>query len=314
MPASAAAPPSAPPSAPNGSLRVHYLSVGQGDATVWELPGGGVVVYDCGPRVGVGEENPVVAFLAERLSVARGARVHALVASHGHLDHVGGCAGVFEAFEIGHVYDAWFDGADVPASYASFRDAARMEGAVLHTPAPSGSLDGERVFARGDVLDLPEAARAAGVRAQILWPGEAASSWDAIAERSLVVRLSLGEASWCFQGDIEAAQERAIASSAPGEIACDAVLVGHHGSRSASSAEWLAALSPSIAVVSFGENSFGHPTSEALCRVQQAGARVFATHRLGTVTVESDGVAPLVALPAGAETLDYCAPGASYWP
>ena len=136
-------------------------------------------------------------------------------------------------------------------------------------------------------------------------------SWDEIAESSLVVRLTHGSSSFCFQGDIETAQEAALARM-PDDLSCDALLVGHHGSRQASSAAWLARAQPEHAIASFGANAYGHPTSEALCRLQQAGATVYATHRAGTIVAASEGAG--VRVEAAAETLDYCAAGASYWP
>lgn len=71
-------------------LRVHFVDVGQGDGVVWKLPGGGFAVYDCGPPVAGAAGNPVVARL-RALGLPPGGTLHALVASHGHLDHVGGC-------------------------------------------------------------------------------------------------------------------------------------------------------------------------------------------------------------------------------
>jgi competence protein ComEC len=282
-----------------GALDVWYVNVGQGDGMAWRLPDGSFLVYDCGPPVGAGETNPIVAQL-RALGLADGGHLFALIASHGHLDHIGGCEEVLDTFAVDNLYDTWYEGSDAPASYARFRDEVRAEGGALHT--------GSR---QGDTIALPAAAHAAGARLEVLWPAEAATDWDRIAGASLVVRLTFGGTRFCFQGDIETAQEAALASSGR-DVACDVYAVGHHGSRQASSAAWLAAMGPRVAVVSFGENGYGHPTPEALCRVQQAGAQVYATHRVGTVHVRSDGATVMVS--QAPEARDYCAPGASYWP
>lgn len=289
-------PPVVTPPPANGTLRVHVLDVGQGDATLWELPDGSVVLYDCGPPVADAASSPVVRYLRDNLSRPPGSRLHALVASHGHLDHVGGCEEVLSEYSFAHVYDVGYEGADAPASYRRFQNQTRDDGAQLHT-MPFGGM----------VL-LPDNA---SVQARILWPASYDGDWDGIAEASIVVRLAHGESSFCFQGDIESAQERALAK-AEGDLSCDFYLVGHHGSRYASDAGWLAKMQPRLAAVSFGENDYGHPTSEALCRVQQAGAALYATHRNGAIVVESDG-AQLRVTRGAPETLDYCAAGASYW-
>lgn len=268
-------PPAATAPPVTGILRVHYVDVGQGDGTIWELPDGSIVVYDCGPAVANVSASPMVRHLRDALRRPEGSTIAAVIASHGHLDHVGGCDEVFEAYRVEHVYEAWYEGEDAPTSYRRFQDAIRAENATLHrfpdTLAPGS-------------LALPSA------KAEILWPRAfPPSSWDRIAERSLVVRVQHGATTFCFQGDIEARQEAELAAR------CDVYLVGHHGSRHASSAEWLARMGPSLAIVSSGENPYGHPTDEALCRVQQTGALLALTSESGTIIVESDGASVRIA-------------------
>jgi competence protein ComEC len=315
-PAPPATPPAAPPAPPappaKGILNVYFLDVGQGDAVLWELPDGSIVVYDCGPPVNATTANPVTRYLRERLLLGPGARLHALVASHGHLDHVGGCEEVLRDYQVAHVYETWYDGPDAPASYRRFRDQVRAEGAMVHTVRSTPALEGERLFHDGDLLDLPAAARNAGVRAEVLWPpGPGQADWDRIGEQSIVLRLSFGEQALCFQGDIEIDQEEELARRL-GSAGCTVLLAGHHGSRFASSAPWLAKVRPQHAVVSFGENAHGHPAPEALCRLQQAGAKVYLTHGLGNIAAITDG-GRLAIQPDRPEVQDYCAPGASYW-
>lgn len=272
-----------------GVLRVHYVAVGQGDAIVWELPGGGLVINDCGPPADDAEQNPLVRYLRDTLGRPPGARLVALVASHGHLDHVGGCEEVLALYDLESVYEAWYEGPDAPASYRRFQQEILAEKTTIHR-LPE--------LAPGIALAIP------GARATLLWPPAfAPGGWDAIAEASLVVRLEHGARSFCFQGDIEAQQEAQL------EGRCDVYLVGHHGSRHASSAGWLARMRPEISVVSFGENGYGHPHLEALCRVQQAGSAVYMTHRGGTVVIETDGVA-LRVLKGERATGDACSAGA----
>lgn len=280
------------PAAPLGTLRVHYLDVGQGDGVLWELPDGSLVVYDCGPPVEDAAQNPMVRYLRDALEKPEGSRLSALVASHGHLDHVGGCEEVLAAYDFERIYDTDYRGDDAPASYRRFREDIEADGATL-----VGLAD----IRPGAPLPLPSAT------ATFLWPpGLAPGGWDAIAESSLVVRLRHGATSFCFQGDIEEQQERQL------EGRCDVYLVGHHGSRYASSAPWLARMQPSVAVVSHGPNPYGHPAPEALCRVQQAGAQVHATAGAGAIIVESDGALvrvaqgePLASDPCQSPSLDH---------
>lgn len=297
----------APAPISNGPLRVHYVNVGQGDGTIWELPDGTLVVYDCGEGASSTDPNPMVVKL-RALGYQSGARIHALIASHGHLDHIGGCEGILSEYYVTHLYEAWYDGGDAPGSYTRFRDQVKSEGGTIHTLRDTTSVSGEVVLGQWEYLDLPADS---GVKAQLAWPATfATSDWESIAESSLVIRLTHGTTAFCFQGDIETAQENALASYSQ-DLSCDVHLVGHHGSKYASASSWLSKMDPEHAVVSFGTNSYGHPTSEALCRIQRVGATVYATHRAGDIAFASDGTT--VTTNATAETLNYCTVGVSYW-
>ena len=266
-----ATPGPATPAGAEGTLRVHYLQVGQGDAVVWELPDGAIAVYDCGPPVREGEENPLVRYLRDTLGKPAGTRLAVFVASHGHLDHIGGCEELFEAYDFEHLYEAWYEGADAPESYRRYQRDVDGETPMLHT-LPE--------IRPGAALALPSA------RATLLWPRAfAPGGWDEVAEASLVVRLEHGGTSFCFQGDIEDEQEAQL------DATCDVYLVGHHGSRTASSAAWLARMRPQVAVVSYGENPYGHPHPETLCRLADAGVPVYGTNVAGPVVIETDGTA-----------------------
>jgi competence protein ComEC len=293
-----------------GYFRVHYVNVTQGDGTIWEFPDGTLLVYDCGPAWSSPETNPVTRYLRDVLHRPFGSTLWGLVASHGHLDHIGGCQEVFSSYELEHVYDVWYQGNDRPQSYETFQEEATAEGAQLHTLLDDPHLDTDARFHQWDTLPLPATA---GVAVQILWPPDdyQGNDWDEIADNSLVLRASHGSVDFCFQGDIETAQENTLAGY-PQDLDCDVYLMGHHGSKYASGTTWLGKMHPQVAPVSFGENSYGHPTPEALCRVQQAGAKVYATGRLGNITITSGGDQVTVS-PDGPETKDYCAAGASYW-
>lgn len=288
-------------------MRVHYVNVGQGDGTIWELPDGTIVVYDCGDASSSADANPMVQKLRS-IGLAAGETIHALVASHGHLDHIGGCEEILSEYDVDHLYEAWYDGTDAPQSYTRFRDQLKAEGGTIHTLRDTTGLTGEVILDQWETLDLPASA---GVTATLLYPATfATSDWDNIAGSSLVIRLVHGSNAFCFQGDIETPQENTLAGY-PQNLSCEVYLVGHHGSKYASATNWLNKMDPEHAVASFGNNSYGHPTPEALCRVQTVGAKVYTTHRAGTITFVSDGTS--LATAATPETRNYCAAGTSYW-
>ncbi len=108
-------------------------------------------------------------------------------------------------------------------------------------------------------------------------------------DRAVLLRVELGLASVLLASDVEAAGERALlAAGVP--LAATVLKVGHHGAATSSSAAFLAAVRPAVAVVSVGaRNPYGHPDAGALARLAAAGARVYRTDRDGAVLLETDG-------------------------
>jgi competence protein ComEC len=106
---------------------------------------------------------------------------------------------------------------------------------------------------------------------------------------SLALLLDLGEVEALLAADIdEEAEADLLANGLP--LAAEVLKVAHHGSASGSSAAFLAAVQPGAAVLSVGENSYGHPAPETLRRLSAAGAQLWRTDLLGTVTLHSDGL------------------------
>ena len=108
---------------------------------------------------------------------------------------------------------------------------------------------------------------------------------------SLVLRVVHGKNSFLFTGDAEAAEENGIMKS-DAEIQSTVLKVGHHGSSASNGAEWLKAVSPSVAVISCGkDNEYGHPAADVLENLKKSGVTVYRTDLQGFLKVneEEDG-------------------------
>jgi competence protein ComEC len=247
-------------------LTVHFLDVGQGDAAVLRTPHGSWIVIDGGPRGRAGDagRRVVVPFLRKH-----GVRRVALVmVSHGHADHLGGLPSVIRTFRPLAVAEP-----GAPLGEPLYLEwLAEVEGSGARwTPARAG-----------DRLAVD------GVALEVLSPDD---RWVAAPldpnEHSLVVRVTYGAVSLLFAGDAGLPVEERIAGRV-GPV--DVLKVGHHGSRTATSAGWLAELDPAVAVISVGRgNRYGHPAPEVLERLAQAGVTVLRTDRAGTITLTTDG-------------------------
>jgi competence protein ComEC len=253
---------------------LHVLDVGQGDAVALRSPGGRWVLFDAGRvwRGGDAGRRTVVPYLR-----ARRGRLVAFVLSHAHADHVGGAATVLRALRPAQFVDAAF-----VLGSSAYRDAlgaARDAGVRWRRARPGDSL----------VVD--------GVVIEFLAPD---STWTASLDdpnsASVVASVRYGEVRFLLVGDAEAPEERWLLDRARTDTAlaarlrADVLKVGHHGSATSSTAPFVAAVAPRVALVSVGAgNQYGHPSADVIARLRGAGAAVVRTDLAGTVVVRTDG-------------------------
>ncbi|HJQ66477.1 MAG TPA: DNA internalization-related competence protein ComEC/Rec2 [Gemmatimonadales bacterium] len=250
----------------DGVLTVHFLDVGQGDAAVLRTPAGHWALIDGGPRTPQGDAGRRVV-----LPFLRRHGVNALslvVATHGDADHLGGLPAVIEALPPAVVLEPG-EPLGRPL-YLEFLADVERDRARWH-PARAG-----------DRVELD------GVTFQVLSPDSAWMTQPVdVNEHGVVLLVSYGATRLLFMADAGLPVEARLAGRV-GRV--DLLKVGHHGSRTATSEEWLDELSPARAVVSVGaHNTYGHPTPEVLERLGRHHVETLRTDRLGTITLTTDG-------------------------
>lgn len=238
---------------PPSALTVTFFDVGQGDAALVRTPEGGTILIDAGP-----DEQHVATRLA-----ALGVRgIDVAVASHAHADHVEGFAAVFARHPVGLLLDPGCPEEDSP-SYLRMLAAAEAEG--IEVAHPRG----------GEVVRL------GSLRIEVLGPD--GCSPGSTNDDSVVLRLRDGDATVLFPGDAEIPAQRDLLDDGD-PIAARVLKVPHHGSKT-SDPGFLAAVGSEVAIVSVGENDYGHPAPETLAALRDAGVRVVRTDLRGEVTV-----------------------------
>ena len=258
---------------PKGSLRVTFLDVGQGDAAIVDLPDGSAMMIDGGGLVGspvdVGER-----VVAPVLRARRRSSIALAVLSHPHPDHFGGLRRGLVAATLGALWDTGQGEAEtVGGEYAALLADLRARGVPVLRP---GEVCGARVVG--------------GARIEVLAPCPDLTLDRGPNDNSFVLRISYGERSFLFVGDAEHAEEADLTRAAPSALRSDVLKIGHHGSRTSTTASFLEAVAPSIAVISCGvRNRFGHPAPSTLATLATSRARVFRTDRDGAVTITTDG-------------------------
>lgn len=239
-----------------GAPQLTVLDIGQGDALLLRAPGHAVLV-DAGP-----EQARLLPMLADR-GVRR---LDAVVLSHAHPDHCGGLPAVIAHRRVGSVW----------ISPRRFRGACAQ--AVL-----------EACAAREVPIHLVRDGDAAVFGALSLRALVAGRTFKRAPENnaSVVLRLRAGRWTALLTGDVERDGEETLAER---EIAADILKVAHHGSRTSTSAAFLDAVRPRIALISCGRrNTFGHPHASVLENLRRAGVRTWRTDRSGAIEVGLGG-------------------------
>jgi competence protein ComEC len=258
---------------PIGLLRVTALDVGQGDATLVDLPSGALMLIDGGGFVG-SPVDPGERVLLPALRARRRSRIDVVVLSHPHPDHFGGLAAVLEKVPVGELWDTG-QGERFGAGpdYAHLLRVARAGNISVLRPA---ELCGSRALGGADV--------------QILAPCPAITEGRGANDNSLVIRIVHGTRSALFVGDAEEVEEHELVARYGPKLQSDLLKVGHHGSRTSSSTQFLEFVRPSVASVSSGmRNRFGHPHAEALERLQTRVSRVVRIDQTGSFVWVTDG-------------------------
>jgi len=251
----------------HGELRITFLSVGQGDSAVVEFPAGSVMVVD-GGGLGGSTFDVGARIVGPYLWSRRIARVDYLVGTHPQWDHYGGLQ--FLAENFGPI-EFWSSGAGSTApTYTRLLEALAARAV------------GERRWRGGDRLEVD------GVNVEFLSPGADAAGYG-INDRSLVMSLAYAGRRILLTGDIEAKGEAALLQRRPETLFSDVVKVPHHGSSTSSTAAFVAAVQPRLAVMSAGfGNRYGFPAPSVLGRYAASSSRVLRTDLDGAVEVRVD--------------------------
>jgi len=251
-----------------GELTVTFLDVGQGDSAVVRFPGGQVMVLDGGGSPD-GSFDPGEGIVAPYLWQAKRKRIDFLMNSHPHPDHLQGLLFLLDHFEVRRVWE----------------NGERWAGSEL----VEGFLKkaGERVETMGRGRRSREVD---GVRLEFLHPPLQRNNKPFFSgnDTSLVIRLTYGEVSFLFAGDVEAAAEEEILSTEV-DLRSTIIKVPHHGSKSSSTTPFLARIHPKFAVFSARGGTRGLPNPHIVKRYESMGTKIYRTDRDGAISFVTDG-------------------------
>ena len=246
-------------SIPNNSA-VYFLPVGQGDSSLIILETGEKILIDAGPSNQVQSELAKILPTYDRY-------LDLLIISHGDKDHIAGFVEILERYSVGAVIGT-----------------GRKNETEIYQSI-SAKIKAKQIPFLG--LKEKDSIQIGTVKLTILAPSEQEVFSGAQNEASLVLLLQNSTYNILYTGDIGEAVEKRIAQDYP-NLHVQVLKVAHHGSRFSSSEEFLANFHPEVAVISVGQNNYGHPAPETLARIRKYTANIFQTSNQQIVKIEAD--------------------------
>jgi competence protein ComEC len=240
-------------------LRVTFIDIGQGDSELIQLEDHAILI-DSGEY----EKRSVVIDTLKSLGVEK---LDYCIATHPHTDHMGSMSAVIEAFDVERVMMP--NATATTVAFERLLRAIQSKSLTIDRPAPGAVIE------------------AGGIKLQIFAPNS--EKYADVNNYSIVARLDYYDTSFLFTGDAEALSENEMLAKGF-DLDTDVLKIGHHGSSSSTSANFLDKVTPAMAVISCAAgNSYGHPHRETLAILDKAKVEVFRTDLLGTITITSDG-------------------------
>ena len=305
-----------PPPASGGELTIRILDVGpiNGDAILISSPAGKTVLIDAGDTT----KGKTVVDALKRYNIQQ---LDYFIATHPHPDHIGGVAEVFKAVKVLNVVDNGQQPSLPAQLVATQKPAVQSKKPVNTKPAKSASLtkfydDYKQALSSsgahyetakpGTKYDL-----GGGALLTILAPSEPLFTRDKMTTggneanaNSIVARLDYGSFSMLLAGDAEEQTEHRLLTKEL-DLTGRVLKIGHHGSKYASSGDFLSRVKPEVAIVSCGAwNRYGHPSQAVLDRLRAANVKLYRTDLQGEITITTRGRDDQIVVKTAKETTE----------
>lgn len=242
----------------SGNLKVHFIDVGQGDSIFIEMPNEQTMLIDAGPSAGI---------VPSYIKSHGHSNIDYVIATHPDADHINGMPEVLNTFTVGTFYMP--EKEHTTQIFNKMLDAISNNGCIAEY-----AVAGKNIVNTNDL------------KVYFVAPVKIYGDNNAC---SAVVKLEYKQTSLLFTGDAEYGSENDMIKSGY-DLSADILKVGHHGSASSSSPEFIKAVSPKDAIISVGANNkYGHPTNEVLTLLNNLGVNIYRTDEAGTIIVTSDG-------------------------
>lgn len=242
----------------NDLLKVHYLDVGQGDSIFIELPNNETMLIDAAESY---QSENIINYL-KNLNYQK---IDYVIGTHPHTDHIGGLKDIINTFEIGKIYMPKV--VSTTKTYESLLMAIKDKNLKINT-AKAGT----------SIIDTD------ALKINILAPNN--STYTELNNYSVVTKITYGTTKFLFMGDAEKLSENEIKEN----VTADVIKIGHHGSNTSSSIDFIKKVNAKYGIISVGlNNKYNLPKEKTITNWENSGTKIYLTSINGTITAISDG-------------------------
>lgn len=242
----------------NDLLKVHYLDVGQGDSIFVELPNNETMLIDAAESY---QSENIINYL-KNLNYQK---IDYVIGTHPHTDHIGGLKDIINTFEIGKIYMPKV--VSTTKTYESLLMAIKDKNLKINT-AKAGT----------SIIDTD------ALKINILAPNS--ETYTELNNYSVVTKITYGTTKFLFMGDAEKLSENEIKEN----VTADVIKIGHHGSNTSSSIDFIKKVNAKYGIISVGlNNKYNLPKEETITNWENSGTKIYLTSTNGTIRASSDG-------------------------
>lgn len=251
----------------NSDLVVHYINVGQGDAIALKFPNDEIMLIDAGPKIA---QNSLITYIKDNvLKSNKDLVIDYLILTHSDIDHSGGICAIFTQFEVKNFYRPNIACESENVENFAMQSTLDEYNEVIENSKQEKGLN-------TNILNKEFNFNVGKARVEILSPLKVYSTTNAM---SPIIKVSYLDKSFLFTGDVQYEAEKDMLEYYGDKLDADVLKVAHHGSNTSTSMEFVEAVTPQYAIISVGENSYGHPTFETITTLNAFGAEVLLTSK-----------------------------------
>ena len=242
----------------NDLLKVHYLDVGQGDSIFIELPNNETILIDAAESY---QSEKIINYL-KNLNYQK---IDYVIGTHPHTDHIGGLKDIINTFEIRKIYMPKV--VSTTKTYENLLMTIKEKNLKINT-AKAGT----------SIIDTD------ALKINILAPNN--STYTEHNNYSVVTKITYGTTKFLFMGDAEKLSENEIKEN----VTADVIKIGHHGSNTSSSINFIKKVNAKYGIISVGlNNKYNLPKEETITNWENSGTKIYLTSINGTIRASSDG-------------------------